>query len=102
MNVTVIHNKQLPDGGRTRSYKLGAEELRFFALVALNCLGPAAFCCAIIGDWWPLWFMTTVEALGAALGFMMYKRPFADFPACVPLASAADIRANAALLSKAA
>jgi hypothetical protein len=43
------------------------------------------------------------EAIGAALGFSMYRRTAADFPVCVPLADAAVAKgARAAHLKRAA
>ncbi len=58
--------------------------MTFILGAMLTLVMPSILYCAVIGQLWPLCVMACNEALGAALGLLLFKRSNGRFASCVP------------------
>lgn len=85
MSKTAIDNEEISGNGYLQDEESLFELVGFYAGVVLTLLMPTLLYCYVIKQLWPLWVMVSIEALGAILGFVLFKLPPDDFPSCVPV-----------------
>lgn len=104
MSKTATNNGEYSGNGSLQTDESPFEPVKFYAGAALTLLAPTLLCCAGMNQLWPLWVMASNEALGAILGFAMFKLQSGGVPSCVPLTRVrkAQHRAYASNLKKAA
>jgi len=85
MSVVSIKKKMVLGDYYSQDNEIVSEGMKFFAGAALTLLAPTLLFCAVIGQLWPLYLMACDEALGAILGFVMFKKSSDNFLSCIPV-----------------
>ncbi len=69
--------------------------MKFFAGAALTLLAPTLLYCAASNQLSPLYLMACNDALGALLGFVLFKRSSVGFLSCVPITRVPNVPSGA-------
>ena len=85
MSVTSIRSKTVLGDHYSRRNNNVFEEITYLAGAVLALLAPTVLYCAVIGQFWPLYFMACNEALGTMLGLVMFKKSSNGSLTCIPI-----------------
>lgn len=84
-------NEKPLDDDDSQRHTIGFEDMKFLAGAALTLLGPTFLYCVVSGQYWLLYLMACIEAVGAMLGLVMFKKPSGNLLSCLLITDIPDV-----------